>query len=163
MAERQQNQGPFSDPNRPTPPAGVPESAVQDQGGTSQPGEPAPAQPDQPTYSRQDAPNRQLNEGHPTRQNPEGARPSVFGPNGRYLWFAGGVLFALIGVIAAVLFNLNSPPSVRSDAIKYAAWGMIAGLLIELFLVTFMGGPDGFLSLFGMQGQTASPSGGSVF
>ena len=162
MPEDQQNQGPFSDPNRPAPPAGVPQGTTQETGSADQPAEPTPAQPEQPARPPSDVPSRQAGDMRFAKQVPDGARPSLFGPNGRYLWFAGGVLFALIGVLFAVLFNWNRPASVRYDAIKYAVWGTIAGIAIEVVLVTFMGGPEGFLSLFGFQDTTAA-SGGSVF
>lgn len=221
MAEEQQNQGPFSDPNRPAPPAGAPvppagvprsytspdQGQPQDQAqspGQVQPQVQAPGQasgwvqpqdqgaalpesqlpgaagqnaefPHAPGRDswRQDSGEREdQQQGYyqqpDLRQGKDPSGPdyqqsySVFGPNGRWLWFAGGVLLALIGVIIAVLFNLNKPAHVRNDAVKYAAWGMLLGFVLELVMLYLMGGTEGIYAFFGF-GDLASSGGGSVF
>ncbi len=85
----------------------------------------------------------------------------LFGPNGRWLWFAGGVLFAIFGVLIALLFNMGRSASVRNEAVKYAAWGLLVGVIIELLLMYALGGVDAFYSLLGY--PTGSSSSGSVF
>lgn len=93
----------------------------------------------------------------PTGQQSSG----LFGPNGRWLWFAGGVLLGLIGVVLALLFNMGKPAANRNDAVKFAAWGMLAGFVLEVVTLYMMGGAGLLYSMLGIGG---SPSGGgSVF
>ena len=88
--------------------------------------------------------------------------PSASGGAGfsgrNWLWFAAGMLFAIFAVIAAVLLTMNKEPEQRNEAVRYAAWGMIAGLVVELVVVYAISGTDGVLNLFGLSGQSSSSS-----
>lgn len=84
---------------------------------------------------------------------------SIFGPNGRWLWFAGGVLFVIFGVLIAALFNINKPAVQRNDAIRFAAYGMLIGICINI-ITAFMTG--GLAFLLG-DGLSASTPQGSIF
>ena len=89
---------------------------------------------------------------------PEDEQKSLFGPNGRWLWFAGGVLFVLIGVALAALFNLGKPEEQRNDAIRYALYGMVIGIIINTITFFTLGGSA---ILFGT-GTATSPSHQSI-
>lgn len=83
---------------------------------------------------------------------------NLFGENGRWLWFAGGVVLALIGVIFAALFNMNRPTEIRNEAVKYAVWGMLLGAVLELIMFSSLFGLDAILGT-----GAASSSSGSIF
>lgn len=86
---------------------------------------------------------------------------SLFGRNGRWLWFGGGVFLVLIGVVLAWLFNMRKPAELRNDAVMYAVYGMIIGVIINMFTLYSMGGMD--LLMGTGAGAGASSSGGSIF
>lgn len=92
---------------------------------------------------------------------PEGNRQvGFFGPNARWYWFIGGFLFAIIGVLIAVLFNMNKPTDQRREALRYAAWGMLIGVIAEIILYYVLGGSTLMNTILG---TPQYPQSGSVF
>ena len=87
-----------------------------------------------------------------------GERESFFGPNARWLWFAGGVVFIAFGVLFAYVLNLRKSKEDREDAMKWALLGMAIGFAMNIFFLMSAGGID---TLFGT-GAT-SPSTGGIF
>ncbi|MBQ9020502.1 MAG: hypothetical protein IJ113_00605 [Eggerthellaceae bacterium] len=157
MSEEQNNQ-PFSDPNKPAPPVGwqpsVPQEAQQQV--QQQVQQQAQMLPQSEDNRRPEASQQQ------DKQAEHGKKESfsIFGKNGRWLWFAGGVFFVLFGVLITLLFNLGKEPEVRNDALKWALIGMAIGLVLNIITVTMLGGMDAFM---GQYAGTTQNSSGSLF
>ena len=137
----------------PVPPPGVVQAGQPLQQGSQQAEQPlqqATPQTEQPLS--QTAPQARS-------QNSQGSGGSLLGSGNRWLWFAGGVLFVLFGLLLAWILNLRKEPAERNEAIKWAAYGMLVGMAINVVTLYATGGVDLIMS----QGASSSSSTGSIF
>ena len=183
MPDNPNNQGPFSDPNKPNltwrdPSSQEGEGSVEPrherQGRRISVPEIRTGQDESAPKVRQpEVPRQQVSDQVTPHEEPSRPAPrksaknaadgeigfeSLLGPNYRWLWFAGGVLFVFIGVAIAFAFNFRKPQNVRNDAIKWAFIGMVIGMVINTITLVMAGGMDTIMSPV-ITGQTS----GGVF
>lgn len=82
------------------------------------------------------------------------------------LWFAGGVLLGLIGMLIFYFVNIRKPRYLRMQILKYAAIGMVVGFIINFIVLNMTGittGPSLMWPASGGSFGTPAGTGSGIF
>ena len=124
--------------------------------------------PQQSIQTSNDAPHQQSPDPagmlqQPVQREAQDQQPETVQISGssKAIWFVGGMLLGLIGMLILYLINFRKPKAIRNQIIKYAAIGMLVGFVINLIVLSMGGFATGTDLTWPMTGGSLGSSSGT--